>query len=270
MNPKVLLRGGGDLASGVALRIFRAGWPLIICELAEPMAVRRSVSFAQVMYSQEIVIEGVRARRVDEAAEALRMLEEGVLPVLVDPAAEIRRQFQPDVLVDGRMIKQPPELGMDAAPLVIGMGPGFTVGENCHAVVETKRGPSLGRVYWQGSAAPDTGLPETVQGHQADRVLRAPLNGKIENRAEIGDWVTADQVVTVVDGVEVRAPFDSLVRGLLQDGLIVKKGVKIGDLDPRDEPALCELVSDKALAIGGGVLEAILTLASRRQVYTRA
>jgi xanthine dehydrogenase accessory factor len=261
-----LLRGGGDLASGVAMRLFRAGIPLIITELPEPLAVRRTVSFAQAIYSGEIVLEGVRARRSDSPEQIRQFLLEGIVPVLADPETNICKYFTPNVIIDGRMMKKAPELGIDSAQLVIGLGPGFVAGENCHAVIETKRGPYLGRVIWEGAAEPDTGQPEKVGQHQDDRVLRAPADGVITSHAQIGDHLSEGQIVADVAGLPVHTVFEGYLRGLLQDGLAVRKGLKIGDVDPRLDPNLCFIVSDKALAIGGGVLEVILSRPDLRRL----
>jgi xanthine dehydrogenase accessory factor len=162
------------------------------------------------------------------------------------------------------MSKKPPDLGMDSAPLVIGLGPGFVAGENCHAVVETKRGHFLGRVIWNGPAQPNTGVPGTIGGRQTDRVLRAPTNGILEAHATIGDPLDSGQVVAEVAGKPIRAAFKGILRGLIQPGLQVKQGLKVGDVDPRADPSYCTTISDKALAIGGGVLEAVLTRPSIR------
>ena len=254
-----LLRGGGDLASGVALRLARAGIQVIVAELPRPLAVRRLASFAQAIYDGQIEIEGITGRRVEGLDGVGAALARGQVPVLVDPDADIAAALQLDVLVDARMTKRPPQPQLHLARFVVGLGPGFTAGVDCHAVVETQRGPFLGREYWQGSAAADTGLPETVRGHQGDRVLRAPVAGMLETRVMIGSRVQAGQPLAAVDGHVLSAPFDGVLRGLLQNGLAVKQGEKIGDLDPRGDERLVRLASDKALAIGGGVLEAVLS-----------
>lgn len=262
----ILLRGGGDLASGVALRLWRCGLRVVITELAQPLAVRRSVAFASAVYDGEASVEGVTARRADDPARALELLTRGILPVLIDPQMTCLPILQPLVLIDGRMEKQPPELGMDSAPLVIGLGPGFTAGVDCHAVIETRRGPALGRVLWRGSAEPDTASPEPVQQRGSERVLRAPIDGTLHSNRVIGDLVNRGDVVAYVDGTPVTAGFDGILRGLMHPGLKVRKGAKIGDLDPRVDPSLARFVSDKALAVGGGVLEAIL---SRTEIRTK-
>lgn len=264
------MRGGGDLASGVALRLHRAGFPVMVTELPQPLVVRRLVAFAEAVYSGEIEVEETRARRAEDLDEALLYLERGLIAVLVDPRAaclaELRRRtaagetrFDRVILVDGRMTKQPPEIGRDSADLVIGLGPGFTAGEDCHAVIETNRGHAMGRVIWQGSAEPDTGVPERVAQWAAERVLRAPRSGLLRTRAQIGDHVDQGQVLAEVGGAAVQAPFAGVLRGLLHDEVQVTAGTKIGDVDPRGQSSYAARVSDNSLAVGGGVLEAILS-----------
>jgi xanthine dehydrogenase accessory factor len=253
----VLLQGGGDLASGVALRLSRAGVRVLITELAQPLAVRRTVSYAEAVYRGKITIEGLTARRAEDADHALRILEAREIPVLIDPLVNILHTspFTFPVFVDARLTKHPHDADMYAAPLVIGLGPGFIPGQNCHAAVETQRGHTLGRVFWDTPPARDTGQPE---GNPA-RVLRAPTEGLLQTHAEIGEHVEAGQRLAEVEGQLIRAPFSGVLRGMLHTGLRVTRGMKIGDVDPRNDPAYCYQVSDKALAIGGGVLEAILT-----------
>jgi xanthine dehydrogenase accessory factor len=258
----VLIRGGGDLASGVALRLHRAGLRVVITELAKPLAVRRLVSFGEAIYTGEFSVEEITARRVLDASDTLRILQvfaKGQIPVLVDPQADSIKSLHPSVVVDARMIKRHADLIPTPVNLIIGLGPGFVAGENCHAVVETLRGHRLGRVYWQGGAAPDTGMPDPVRGQAGGRVLRAPADGVLQARAEIGQHVEAGQTVAEVSGQALLAPFTGVLRGLLHDGVAVTAGLKIGDVDPRDDPSYCTLVSDKALAVAGGVLEAILS-----------
>jgi xanthine dehydrogenase accessory factor len=260
----VILYGGGDLASGVAARLHRCGIQVVIAELSQPVAVRRSVSFASAVYEEFIQIEGIRAVRVKDAAAVKQRLLQKMIPVLVDPDLNSRAVLAPDVIVDGRMTKTAPAYEHPAAPLVIGLGPGFIAGENCHAVIETMRGHYLGRVYWQGSALPDTGVPEAVQNHESERVLRAPTAGILNNKVDIGAVVREGDVISEVDDQSVTARFNGLVRGLLHHGVFVHKGMKIGDLDPRQDGRLHLHISDKALAVGGGVLEAILSVPEMR------
>jgi xanthine dehydrogenase accessory factor len=255
----VLIRGAGDLASGVAARLHRCGFPVVMTELPQPLMVRRTVSFGEAVYEGETAVEGIIARRTPTIAAARALLAQGIIPVMINPAGTCRRELRPSVLVDGVMAKQNTGTSIADAPLVIALGPGFTAGVDCHAVVETHRGHWLGRVIWRGPAHADTGLPAAIAGRQADRVLRAPADGVVEATAAIGDRLAADELIAAVGGQEVRAPFDGVLRGLIRSGLSVTAGLKIGDLDPRAEPAHCFTISDKSLAVAGGVLEAILT-----------
>lgn len=257
--PLVLLRGGGDLATGVAARLWRSGFWVVVTEIEQPLAVRRLVSVAEAVYAGAAQVEELRAQRAADVAQARQLLAAGVIPVLVDPEAQSRTDLSPAALVDGRMRKRAPEIGMQAAPLVIGLGPGFTAGENCHAVVETNRGHRMGRVFWEGGAEADTGVPDPVSGQSVDRVLRAPADGVFQPQVEIGSRVRRGDRLATVNGTELSAPFDGALRGLLHGGIAVQAGLKVGDLDPRNDPALARLISDKSLAVGGGVLEALLS-----------
>jgi xanthine dehydrogenase accessory factor len=268
MPSLVLIRGGGDLATGVAIRLLHAGLHVIVTELSQPLAVRRTVSFAEAIYSGEISVEGFTARRVDDPSDTLRILStlgKQQVPLLVDPGCTCASLLHPAVIVDGRMTKRPPEPIGYSPSLYIGLGPGFEAGVNCQAVIETRRGHTLGRVFWLGGPDPDTGQPD---GDPA-RILRAPANGELTTRINIGDHIEAGQVIAEVSGLTVTAPFPGILRGLLHPGLTVTRGLKIGDIDPRDDPRLCQMVSDKALSIGGGVLEAILSRSEvRSQLWT--
>ncbi len=265
MSLRVVIRGGGDLGSGVGLRLQRAGAQVLVCELPQPLVVRRYVSFAEAVFSGETLVEEVPARLCREREEVLGLLETNKVAVLVDPFAECLNWIETDVLVDCRLRKAPPDLGIDAANLVVGLGPGFIAGVNCHAVVETKRGATLGRVYWHGTSEADTRIPEGVNGFVEERVLRAPQAGAFKSAVHICDFVNRGQVVGQVGDSLILAAFDGVVRGLVADGLMVEAGMKVGDIDPRSDPRLCSLVSDKALAVGGGVLEAILAKPEMRR-----
>jgi xanthine dehydrogenase accessory factor len=256
----VCIRGGGDLASGVAYRLSRAGFPVVVLELPRPLVIRRAVSFAEAVYSGEAEVEGVKARLTAGVAEAVAAARTGAVAVLVDPAGYAIPKLKPTVMVDARMLKSSPgDTNPDQALLVIGLGPGYTVGRDCHAVIETNRGHNLGRVLWQGRAEPDTGVPGAVRGQAAERVLRAPAAGSVQSITQIGDPVAGGQLIATVGGEPVRAPFDGVLRGLLHDGVPVSAGHKIGDVDPRGVRRHCFTISDKALAVGGGVVEAILS-----------
>lgn len=259
MPTLILIRGGGDLASGVALRLHRAGLKVLISELEQPLAVRRTVSFAEAVYAGEVEIEGVKGKLV-KREQIQAALDAGEIPVVIDPDASILTEIQIPIVIDARLTKLPPSPLPVDVPLHIGLGPGFHAGRNCHAVIETRRSHTLGRVYWEGPTQPDSGQPE---GNQR-RVLRAPVDGELVTHVQIGDHVEKDKLIAEIQSKtqnrksKIVTPFPGVIRGLLHPGLQVTKGLKIGDVDPRGDPELCSLVSDKALAIGGGVLEAIL------------
>jgi xanthine dehydrogenase accessory factor len=254
----ILVRGAGDLGTGVAYRLHRAGFTVMVTDLAQPTCVRRAVSFAEAMYAGRVTVEGVTAVRVDDPMLGMAHTVMGDIPLVVDDASVVQR-MQPPIVVDARLAKRNLGTRQHDAKLVIGLGPGFTAGVDCHAVVETNRGHDLGRVYWEGSAEPDTGLPEPVRGLAGERVLRAPATGTLTGRAQIGDAVKAGDVVADVAGEPITATFDGVLRGLVHDGLAVTAGMKVGDLDPRGLRENCFTISDKARAIGGGVLEAVMT-----------
>jgi xanthine dehydrogenase accessory factor len=257
----VLLRGGGDLATGVAFRLHRAGIKVVITELAQPLAVRRAVSFGEAVYEGTHTVEGITARLVarDQVYQALDVNE---IPVLIDPNADILLSaFHFPVIIDARLLKTPPLPLPVNVSLHIGLGPGFQAGNNCHAVIETRRSHTLGRVYWDGTTQPDSGTPEG----DPRRVLRAPGEGLFLGHKRIGDHCESGELIAEVQssGVnqksKIRSPLKGVLRGLIREGIHVTKGLKIGDVDPRDDASACYLVSDKALAIGGAALEAILT-----------
>jgi len=256
----VIIKGGGEMASGVAHRLHRAGFQIVITELAQPLVVRRTVAFATAILQSTIDIEGVLARRVKNSDAALRSAEHGEIAVLVDPCAYIVRELKPASVVDAIMAKQNTGTRMDDAPIVVALGPGFTAGVDCHAVVETNRGHHLGRVYHAGSAEADTNEPAPVRGITHARVLRAPRDGAFESAFDIGQLIAANTVVGNVDGAPVTAAIAGVIRGLVANGTFVRAEMKIGDVDPSGDVSRCYSISDKARAIGGGVLEAILHL----------
>ncbi len=257
--PIVLVRGGGDLASGVALRLVHAGFRVVVTELPQPLVVRRMASFAQAIFNGRYTLEDVEGVLVESIESAIQVMNEGKVAVIVDPKVEIRNHLPIYALVDARMMKSEPDLSLDCAPRVIGLGPGFFAGKNCHVVVETNRGPFLGRLYWQGRAEEDTGIPESVTGFGMQRVLYAPKDGIFQAKAIIGQILEDGDLIAEVNGSPIVAHFRGVLRGLIFDGLYVHKGLKVGDLDPRCNIDLCTLASDKALAVGGGVLEALLS-----------
>ncbi len=265
-GPMVVIRGGGDLSTGVAARLHRSGFQVVVLEIEQPLAVRRLVALAEAVFAGTVRIDEFEGRLAQDAEAARSVLASGEIPVLVDPVAANLPRLAPVAVVDGRMRKAPGD-GPRPEAFLIGLGPGWIAGEDCDAVVETQRGHDLGRVMWRGSAHPDTKTPEPVEGYSVDRVLRAPRQGVVQGIAAIGDVLRRGDPVFTVDRETVTAPFDGALRGLLHDGIRVEQGFKVGDLDPRLDPRYCRQISDKALAVGGGVLEALLSQSSiRRQL----
>lgn len=253
----VVIRGGGDLGTGVAYRLNRAGFPVVVLEIAEPLAIRRPVAAASAVAEGQVEIEGMEARRVETTQEAGELARSGAIAVLVSPG--LPTEISQFGVVDARLAKRNIDTGIDQAPCVVGLGPGFTAGVDCHAVVETMRGHHLGRVIWEGSATPNTGEPGVVGGASTKRVVRAPADGLVAWSVAIGDLVSAGQPLGRAGQTEMAAPIDGVVRGLIAPGQAVTAGTKVADIDPRADPAACFEISDKALAVGGGVAEAILT-----------
>lgn len=262
---KVLIKGAGDLASGIALRLHRCGFAVLMTEIAVPTTVRRTVAFSPAVYLGEMKVEHVTARRCDSLEEAETVIAQDEIAVMVDENAGIVHQWKPDVVVDAILAKVNLGTRMTDAETVIGVGPGFTAGVDCHCVVETKRGHYLGRCIWEGSAIPNTGVPGIIGGYGLERLIRAESDGIFRGCVEIGAVVRAGDIVGYADETPIFAQIDGVVRGLLQDGVPVKKGMKSGDVDPRCEVSHCYTVSDKASSIGGGVLEGILMHRNRKQ-----
>jgi xanthine dehydrogenase accessory factor len=254
----ILIKGGGEMASGVVLRLVRSGFRVCITEIPEPLAVRRAVSFCEAVFAGRTEVEGLVGKRVSGREEILRCWENGEVPVLIDPGCTIRKVLSPDVLVDAILAKRNTGTAKGDAPLVIGLGPGFRAGRDVHIVIETNRGHRLGRVIEEGEAEPDTGIPGDVGGYTWERVLRSPVGGKFLGKKRIGDHIEKGEVVAEVEDVPLKATISGVLRGILHDGLTAKPTMKVADVDPRAARGNCLTVSDKARAIAGGVLEAIL------------
>lgn len=257
-----LIRGAGDIATGIALRLYRSGISVVMTDLPRPTAIRRTVAFSEAIVRGETVVEDVTARLAHDAEEARTLLAQGIVPVLADPDCTCRTALRPDALVDAILAKRNLGTTITDAPVVIGVGPGFTAGEDCHAVVETMRGHTLGRVIYSGSALPNTAIPGLIGGFAGERVLRAPADGVFRSARKIGDLVAAGDVAGYVGDEPMRCTIDGVLRGLLADGIPVRKGMKSGDVDPRGAVENCYTASDKALAVGGGALEALLHFTS--------
>jgi xanthine dehydrogenase accessory factor len=259
-RPRAVIKGAGDLATGVALCLHRAGFAIAMTEIAQPTVVRRTVAFAQAVYEGKASVEGARAARVG-APGIEGALAQGTIAVIVaEDAAEVLGVVRPALLVDAIIAKRNLGTSMGDAPVVIGVGPGFVAGRDTHAVVETRRGHDLGRTLFEGSAHENTGIPGDIGGYTWQRVVRSPATGTFRTAAEIGDLVVAGDILGYVGDQPVRAAIDGVLRGLLHAGLPVTEGFKLGDVDPRADPSRCYTVSDKARAVGGGVLTAACTL----------
>jgi xanthine dehydrogenase accessory factor len=261
-SPTILIRGAGDLATGVALELYEAGLKrLLFLEREQPMAVRRLVAFSEAVFEGRVDVEGIAAVRIDAPDQAAVAWDRGEIPVLVDPGMTCLKEVQPQILVDALLAKRNTGIHRGMAPLVVGLGPGFVAGEDVHCVVETHRGHGLGEVRLVGSACPNTGIPGPVLGKSLERLLRAPRDGIFTACRAIGDMVQEGEAVGQVDAQGAVVPVTTLtsgvIRGLLRSGVIVEKGLKLGDVDPRGETWRCRRVSDKARAVGQGVVRAV-------------
>ena len=255
-----MIRGAGDLASGIALRLFHAKMQIVMTDLPKPTAIRRTVCFSQAILYKTYTVEDVTAELAEDISQVADILAKKRIAVLVDPNAEAVEALHPDVVVDAILAKRNLGTRIDHAPCVIGVGPGFTAGVDCHACVETMRGHYLGRVITNGSPLPNTNIPGLIGGFSGERVLRAPADGVFHQLLEIGAMVREGDIAGEVNGAPMRCQIDGVLRGILAEGTQVHKGMKAGDVDPRGNQEYCKLVSDKALSIGGGVLQAILQL----------
>lgn len=255
---RIIIKGAGDIATGVAIRLKHAGYSVIMLETDRPTTVRRSIAFSQAVFDGCMEVEGISAVLCKEYSQVEHVLLKGNVAVLVDENAESVAALKPDVVIDAIIAKKNIGTCIDDAPIVIGLGPGFYATVDCDAVIETNRGHDLGRTIYVGAAEPDTGVPGEIAGESRRRILRAPCDGVFKGIAAIGDVVEAGDIVATIDGVPMRTSISGMVRGLLHDGIYVKEGMKSGDVDPRGKHLNYKSVSDKARAIGGGVLEAIL------------
>ncbi len=262
----VVVRGGGDLATGTIHKLHQAGIPLLVLEAEHPSAIRRYVSYCEAVYEGRWTVEETTAVQVKNLEEAAAAVVRGEIPVLVDPRGAVLRQFRPQVLIDAILAKTNLGTTKEMAELVIGLGPGFTAGEDVHLVVETQRGHRLGRVITQGTAAANTGVPGIIGGYGKERVIHSPAEGKVHCQKAIGDLVHQGEIIARVGDVSVAATIDGVLRGLIREGYPVTRGFKMADIDPRlSEQKNCFTISDKARCIAGGVLEGMLHYAPDRQ-----
>ena len=263
MKDLIIVRGGGDLATGSVYKLKKSGFPVLILEVSNPSAIRRNVAFCEAVYQGTQTVEDMTCYLAESLAQAQTFLEEGKLTVLVDPTGEAISKLRPLAVVDGILAKKNLGTNRNMAPITVALGPGFTAGEDVDAVVETKRGHNLGRVLWEGTAAPNTGIPGIIGGFGKERVIHCPAKGILRNVKHITDTVSMGEIIAVVETengtVPVKATLDGILRGLIRDGYPVNVGFKMADIDPRaEEYNNCFTISDKARCIAGGVLEAIL------------
>lgn len=271
MKDLIIVRGGGDLATGTIYKLYKCGFPILILEVAKPSAIRRNVAFSEAVYQGTQTVEDLTCYYAQSLAQAESLLQEGKLVVLVDPKGNSISKLKPLAVVDAILAKKNLGTHMAMAPITVALGPGFTAGVDVDAVIETKRGHNLGRVLWQGTAAPNTGIPGVIGGYGKERVIHCPAEGILRNICKITDTVTKGQEIAVVEtqngNVPILASIDGLLRGLIRDGYPVTKGFKIADIDPRmEEYQNCFTISDKARCIAGGVVEAILQLKGERSL----
>lgn len=254
----VFIRGAGEMASGVAWRLFQAHFKIVLTEIAQPLAVRRGVSFCEAVFEGRKRVEGVEAVLISARNEVRTIWDSKAIPLLIDPDLNQSLSLKPDVLIDAILAKKNTGTHIHQAPLVIALGPGFKAGIDAHLVIETNRGHNLGRILTQGEAEADTGSPGNIGGYTTERVLRAPTGGIIKTFRKIGEPVEPGETVAEVDGRPIKARIKGILRGLIREGTAVPAGLKVGDVDPRGNPAYCDTISEKARAIGGGVLEGIM------------
>lgn len=265
----VLIKGAGDLASGVACLLKKAGFSVVMTEIPEPTCVRRQVSFAEAVYQGETWVEDVKGVLVQQFSQAMDVVEKGEIALIVDPEGDTAKNYPPEIFIDASMAKKNRGTHLGLGELVIALGPGFEAGKDVHAVIETQRGPTLGKPIFSGRAAPDTGIPGDVLGYTSERLLRTPASGVFREVKKIGDFVDQGDIVAYVDDQPVRAQISGTVRGLLKSGLTVHQGMKAGDIHPEKNARVCAAITDKAWTIGLGVLNAILALRGKSDEENR-
>lgn len=257
---RVLIKGAGDLATGVAIKLKNCGFEVIMTEIYFPTTVRRTVAFSSAIFEDYYTVENITARLAKSYENIEKILENNEIPVIIDEKCEMLDEINPDVVIDAILAKKNVNTNKNQAEIVIALGPGFSAGVDCHAVIETNRGHNLGRCIYTGFAEKNTGVPGVINGFSSERILRANNDGIVSHCTKIGDLVVKNQKIATIDGVSVTAEIDGMIRGLIQSGCTVKKGLKIGDIDPRGDFACYTTVSDKARAIAGGLLESIFVL----------
>lgn len=262
----IIVRGGGDIASGVIYRLFMSGYRVIVLEAKEPSNIRRTVSFGNAVYKGVMEIEGIRGVFAKNIEEIYKILEDGNIPVYIDPKGYIIGKLKPLVVVDAILSKKNLGTNRNMAPITIGIGPGFEAGKDVDVVIESRRGHFLGRVIYKGKASKNTGIPGEVLGYKEERIIRANNDGVVKPLYKIGDKIRKGNTVCKIGEKEIIGQISGVLRGMIKEGYMVKKGLKIGDIDPRGISDYVYTISDKALAIGGGVLEGILHLTKGMEI----
>ena len=273
-RPLILIRGAGDLSTGIILRLYNCGFHVLALECENPSAIRRRAAFCEAVWQGSAQVEGRVCRRADSLEQVEQIILGGEIPLFVDPTARCLERVRPTVVIDAILAKRNLGTHRGMAPITIGVGPGFTAGQDVDAVVETMRGHHLGKVLWSGSAIPDTGVPGSIGGYSKERVIHSPGNGPMKfvrdtsgAPIDIGSVVRRGQVIGMAGDAPVLATLDGVLRGLIREGYPVTLGLKIADIDPRlEQVAYCDTVSDKARAIAGGAIEALLSLAEQRDI----
>ena len=265
----VIVRGGGDIATGSIQKLYRAGFKVLVLEIEKPSAIRREVAFCEAIYEKEMTIEGVTAKLCNSIEDIEKVWNEKKIPILIDSTGESIYKLKPQVVIDGILAKKNYGTNREMASITIGLGPGFTAGEDVDVVIETMRGHNLGKLIFEGKPMANTGIPGIIKGIGKERVIYSPCAGVVKNICKIGDMVEKNQVIATVDGVDVLATISGVLRGLIREGYEVPEKFKMADIDPREEEqANCFTISDKARAIGGAVLEAVLYLKNEKNIYS--
>ncbi len=267
MNQLVIVRGGGDIATGTIHKLYRSGFSVVVLEIENPSAIRREAAFSEAMYEKETMVEGVVCKKANSLKEVKEILADGKIPMIKDEHCDILNDMKPLALVDAILAKKNLGTKKDMAPITIALGPGFEAGVDVDAVIETQRGHNLGRILLEGFAAKNTGVPGIIGGYGKERVIHSPASGIIQNLSHISDTVTKGQVIALIGETKVEATIDGILRGIIKDGYPVVQGLKIADIDPRlEQKKNCFTISDKARCIGGSVLEAILYLSRMKNL----
>jgi xanthine dehydrogenase accessory factor len=265
-NETIVVRGGGDIATGTIHKLHRSGFKVVVLDIEKPTAIRRSVCFSEAIYEGEFIVEGIKAVRANNINEIKKALAENKIPVVIDPKGNYINIIKPEIIVDAILAKRNLGTNMSMADITIALGPGFQAGKDVNVVIETMRGHNLGRVIFKGEAQKNTGVPGDIMGYTKERVIYSSSDGIIKSVKEIGDLIKQDEIIAYVNNAPIRATMNGILRGLIRDGSKVTQGLKIADIDPRlKEKNNCNTISDKARNIAGGVLEAILYLKFQKQ-----